>query len=950
MNKKQFFTLGAALTLLTGCAVLTVDVDVYTGPLANTEEVQTEQVISLVMGAKPLLVQLRDHLEVSSWGTHAVKTGKALDLISRQPSLQEELAVFRDQDWYWTGFVSPSHLKNEHALRVNDVLVLYDDRLPDGLAALLSRGREIYQRYQSSYEVLFPTNNYAERQAWTTIQGGFARSTDKSTRMAYEVFLVSDQGHRVTGPLMTELVRNYSFQVSRADTRVLNAEHVMTIRKEGLVRSEAERLFGAGRLDTEAAKQFIRQCDRLLLAHDECQAAWSELTALALTGLQQIKARMGTFASPADYEYVRDTVAGFAATLLAVQGKDSAKQRAELERNLLSDDAARRIAEIQQAAPPPLSLEQARLPGDLKEELAYIMRAADSVLNDGRQPQGLETLIDEYLIAATNAANRTFAARSQMPEFTKLMDGLVAFGSKVSVLGNAQVLLENVSHAEARKYVSVLQYVGNAVVVHTDELKRRSQHQRDQRHRRSTTAAALRDGGLSRQLPAAWDTEAAKFTFTAKDALERVIVALRAEYAAALYQGAGTDPAKTKLAVEAAKSVRDQAQHAKNLADQEVTDAGPATAKKQAAEAKLAALRAHLEGSLKLLAQAEAAHTLASAQTGNPSAVPPASRVDHIQQAIQAVTTMREGNIYLRPASAYLRSSYPATTLNLNESVGWNNQLERQAWRAVPIVGELLDYGGRARLKELRELDKHSWQNINRVRLHGAGNANYAVTKDDIGNWYVKSYSADPSDVIRATRNVALMAAGGTFGGKLPIIGKDGQALLATNSPLNLQYEKALAVHMAATTNKWSALTNAVMSGEFITNAISSWATNPDFTADDIAKLAGEATAAKHTDKLVNAVEKSKSAMNATVSQPAEERLRVAEAQILAVLQAVKTYRAGVLPGFAKTLPAVDKRSAAEQAFTGKIRDFLQGVIRDRNGAIDRFEATVQVIQSGTGN
>ena len=46
------------LVLLVGCAVLTVDVDVYKGPLVNDDATQMDQVIALTLGAKPLVVDL----------------------------------------------------------------------------------------------------------------------------------------------------------------------------------------------------------------------------------------------------------------------------------------------------------------------------------------------------------------------------------------------------------------------------------------------------------------------------------------------------------------------------------------------------------------------------------------------------------------------------------------------------------------------------------------------------------------------------------------------------------------------------------------------------------------------------------------------------------------------------------------------------------------------------
>src|SRR5947209_3041239 len=52
-----------ALFLLCGCAVTRIDVDVYKGPMANHADVQAEQLAALAMGAKPLLIELRDRLD-----------------------------------------------------------------------------------------------------------------------------------------------------------------------------------------------------------------------------------------------------------------------------------------------------------------------------------------------------------------------------------------------------------------------------------------------------------------------------------------------------------------------------------------------------------------------------------------------------------------------------------------------------------------------------------------------------------------------------------------------------------------------------------------------------------------------------------------------------------------------------------------------------------------------
>ena len=52
------------VSLNTGCAVLTVDVDVYKGPLANQQHVQTQQLSVMAIAAKPLLQKLKDDIQV----------------------------------------------------------------------------------------------------------------------------------------------------------------------------------------------------------------------------------------------------------------------------------------------------------------------------------------------------------------------------------------------------------------------------------------------------------------------------------------------------------------------------------------------------------------------------------------------------------------------------------------------------------------------------------------------------------------------------------------------------------------------------------------------------------------------------------------------------------------------------------------------------------------------
>lgn len=113
---------------LQGCAVLTVDVDVYKGPLVNHEDVQMEQLAAMAVGARPLLIQLRDNLEY-----RATKVEPGTDTCYRgRPHVPDDCP-----------------LKAESAQFVNAVLALYLDRdqvrQPNSpLHWCLQRGQEIF--------------------------------------------------------------------------------------------------------------------------------------------------------------------------------------------------------------------------------------------------------------------------------------------------------------------------------------------------------------------------------------------------------------------------------------------------------------------------------------------------------------------------------------------------------------------------------------------------------------------------------------------------------------------------------------------------------------------------------------------------------------------------------------------------------------------------------------
>ncbi len=293
---------------------------------------------------------------------------------------------------------------------------------------------------------------------------------------------------------------------------------------------------------------------------------------------------------------------------------------------------------------------------------------------------------------------------------------------------------------------------------------------------------------------------------------------------------------------------------------------------------------------------------------------------------------MKSGKIYLRPASAYLRSSYPASTLNANSSTVWRNDLERQAWRSLPLIGNLVDAQGKAQSAALHELDKQSWQNINRVRVAGAGDANYVIAKDDIGNWYVKSYASNPSNIVKTASNLALMSMGTTGLNAL----SGGKGLIATNSPFNGEFELAATNYLTQTSNSWFNLTNQLLGTGFIDKLIRAWSSAG---LTDLAGLTNIAIpkASDYTTVVTNGA--------ANIAK-ANGSAQAFDAAILDLLTAVKRYHGDVRPNL--TANPTTSTAQAQQTFSTYVRGFLDGVVAERAQALDRFDVAIELIEGAS--
>lgn len=173
----------------------------------------------------------------------------------------------------------------------------------------------------------------------------------------------------------------------------------------------------------------------------------------------------------------------------------------------------------------------------------------------------------------------------------------------------------------------------------------------------------------------------------------------------------------------------------------------------------------------------------------------------YAEEALEAAYRQRSDQIYLRPAISYLRTSFASSALG-NNAIRWRNQLTDLSYRAVPAIGgrienQRLFLGDRNSTKNLyiREAnDTQFWQNVNNVRVSGTGGTNYVVTKDDIGNWYVRGYETDQDDIVKSMSRLATFNVGARASSGLANIGdlESDENTPESSNPLERLYDDRL--------------------------------------------------------------------------------------------------------------------------------------------------------------
>ena len=102
------------------------------------------------------------------------------------------------------------------------------------------------------------------------------------------------------------------------------------------------------------------------------------------------------------------------------------------------------------------------------------------------------------------------------------------------------------------------------------------------------------------------------------------------------------------------------------------------------------------------------------------------------------------------PLSVALRETNPAAYV---KQYVWNDAVPG----AFHVFGYNIGVDSRARVRGLEHLyNDENWTNINTVHASGRGTVRMALIKDDIGNWNLKSFDQDPSQLVNAYKDIGI--------------------------------------------------------------------------------------------------------------------------------------------------------------------------------------------------
>lgn len=759
--------LAVSAVLVVACATARIDVDAYVGPLANTDEVLLEQTLAMAIGAKPLLVELRDKLEVEA---------------RKKSNSEMTLLELRRLRHYQADHIDPNPVgrkawfESADAERINSVLFLYEDLADPRVAELQAAARDYRQLHdrlngrgaeRALDEAVCPPAVAGNPAGLARALQSFLQPVQRRDAMALLEAIASADGAkewRVELPSPSGAPVYLTLAEAREALAKVGANVLYEFLSLGAVWEHIARgIYGDGGQEKANRKVLA---ERGLAVSRSFHGARRQLRRMYEIVLTITKERL---ASPAAdrwaHHQVEATLAPLAqlVTFSEVKAKEVNAKKEDLKLPAAAKASLERLEKVQEENGDSWqNLDKlARLrallvdpsepltpPVDLARSAVAAIQGLDELARDSTKtwpvngwwtetksgPEGRKANVAlakrRYGIVA--GPTEPIAPEDMLQEIdgTTLTDVMQSIASEHGL--EAGRLAEGLG-AQATKYLGAAAAGGENLAA--------------QRRTLLATLAQFAEklrvmSGFKKLLGEDSNTQAYADVLTAIansilvqiDSLQRSQGLLAGPPATAASQVADLEVACRELAAW---------RTAHTCAKCRDTASKPGLPPPPPCECAPTTPLAVLDALLARLRYLQIDATLADGATS--------ARAARVHDAIQLAQAHRTGFARLRPAFEYLRSSSPASSLQqaplllTQRILGNPYPTEQSADELATAVS----------------LDKQFWRNVNSVVVDGVGRTQYVIAKDDIGNWQVKSVSNDVSELMQTLGGLATFGLGG---------------------------------------------------------------------------------------------------------------------------------------------------------------------------------------------
>ena len=235
------------------------------------------------------------------------------------------------------------------------------------------------------------------------------------------------------------------------------------------------------------------------------------------------------------------------------------------------------------------------------------------------------------------------------------------------------------------------------------------------------------------------------------------------------------------------------------------------------------------------------------------------------------------------PQNIYLRDSQPTDFLNLYV---WNRAAAPAIWEDM-VLHPVESFSSEETANRVRTFERlyadNYWSRINTVSAVGTGEFRIALVKDDIGNWNLKSFDSDPTELLQAYKNASLaliqkavalaQEAANPAGGVSGLLGMANQLALggapASPSGASPEAHALVTVLRRQAMERMSAVKNNAAANGDTAGAISAWKAILDDHARVVSALS-EAALSKGSDPAAAAPPKPDAAASDALKKAAD--------------------------------------------------------------------------------